>query len=121
MESEDDQRLHLRTFTKVWICSAVLKIAAFKRNDFKATRDYFEFVLNEAKKVKDRNREGKAHTLLGTACHSLGDFKKAIEFYQQALSIAKEIGNKDLEGNTYGNLGHAYQSLGDFKKAIEFN
>ena len=92
---------------------------AFKRGDFKISRDYFELTLNEARDIRNKNAERVSLGNLGLAYHHLSDFKKAIEFYQLALKIAKDTGNKDGEGTIYNNLGLAYKSLSDFKKTIE--
>ena len=92
---------------------------AFKRGDFKAARDYFELMLNDAKKIKNKRFEGDACKNLGLAYHSLGEFKKAMELFQLVLRIAKETGNKDAEGQGYNNLGVTHHSLGEFNKAIE--
>ena len=92
---------------------------AFKHGDFKTARDYFELMLNDAKKIKNKLFEGDACNYLGRAYHSLGEFKKAMELHQLGLRIAKETGNKDAEGQGYNNLGLAHQSLGEFNKAIE--
>ena len=92
---------------------------AFKRGDFKAARDYFELMLNDAKKIKNKLFEGDACNYLGRAYHSLGEFKKAMELHQLGLRIAKETGNKDAEGQGYNNLGLTHHSLREFNKAIE--
>ena len=92
---------------------------AFKHGDFKTARDYFELMLNDAKKIKNKRFEGDACKNLGRAYHSLGEFKKAMELHQLGLRIAKETGNKDAEGQGYNNLGLTHHSLGEFNKAIE--
>ena len=92
---------------------------AFKHGDFKTARDYFELMLNYAKKIKNKRFEGDACKNLGRAYHSLGEFKKAMELHQLGLRIAKETGNKDAEGQGYNNLGLTHHSLGEFNKAIE--
>ena len=92
---------------------------AFKHGDFKAARDYFELILNDAKKIKNKRFEGAACNDLGKAYHSLGEFKTAMELFQLGLRIARETGNKDAEGTGYYNLGRTHQSLGEFKRAIE--
>ena len=92
---------------------------AFKHGDFKTARDYFELMLNDAKKIKKKRFEGDACKNLGLAYHSLGEFKKAMELHQLGLRIAKETGNKDAEGEGYNNLGLTHHSLGEFNKAIE--
>ena len=92
---------------------------AFKHGDFKTARDYFELMLNDAKKIKNKRFEGDACKNLGLAYHSLGEFKKAMELHQLGLRIAKETGNKDAEGQGYNNLGLTHHSLGEFNKAIE--
>ena len=92
---------------------------AFKHGDFKTARDYFELMLNDAKKIKNKRFEGDACKNLGRAYHSLGEFKKAMELHQLGLRIAKETGNKDAEGQGYNNLGLTHHSLREFNKAIE--
>ena len=92
---------------------------AFKHGDFKTARDYFELMLNDAKKIKNKRFEEDACKNLGRAYHSLGEFKKAMELHQLGLRIAKETGNKDAEGQGYNNLGLTHHSLGEFNKAIE--
>ena len=92
---------------------------AFKHGDFKAARDYFELMLNDAKKIKNKRFEGDACNYLGRAYHSLSEFKKAMELHQLGLRIAKETGNKDAEGQGYNNLGLTHHSLREFNKAIE--
>ena len=92
---------------------------AFKHGDFKTARDYFELMLNDAKKIKKKRFEGDACKNLGLAYHSLGEFKKAMELHQLGLRIAKETGNKGAEGQGYNNLGLTHHSLREFNKAIE--
>ena len=92
---------------------------ALTNGDFKIARDYFELILNDAKKIKNKRFEGDACNLLGRAYHCLGEFTKATELFQLGLSIAKNTGNKDEEGTIYNNLGAAYCGLGEFKKAME--
>ena len=81
--------------------------------------DYFEQILNDAKKIKNKRFEGDACNNLGRACYSLGEFKRAMELHQLGLRIAKETENKDAEGTGYNNLGLTYKSLGELEKAME--
>lgn len=94
---------------------------ALAHGDFKIARDYFELILNDAKKIKNKRFEGNACNWLGRAYHCLGEFTKATELFQLGLSIAKNTGNTDAEGIIYKNLGAAYYFLGEFKKAMELS
>ena len=110
---------HDTTSIEDYLYRRQLGTEAFKHGDFKTARDYFELMLNDAKKIKNKRFEGDACKNLGRAYHSLGEFKKAMELHQLGLRIAKETGNKDAEGQGYNNLGLTHHSLGEFNKAIE--
>ena len=110
---------HDTTSTADYLHRRQLGTEAFKHGDFKTARDYFELMLNDAKKIKNKLFEGDACNYLGRAYHSLGEFKKAMELHQLGLRIAKETGNKGAEGQGYNNLGLTHHSLREFNKAIE--
>ncbi|HEV2861144.1 MAG TPA: tetratricopeptide repeat protein [Pyrinomonadaceae bacterium] len=80
---------------------------------------WFEAALESARRLKDRDSEGRHLGHMGLAYAALGDARRAIELYEQALAIAREIGNRLGEGRALGNMGLAYSNLGDMQRAIE--
>jgi len=81
---------------------------------------WLEAGLAGARRLKDREAEGRHLGNLGNAYAALGETRKAIEFYEQALAILRQIGDRRAEGQDLGNLGLAYAALGETRKAIEF-
>ena len=76
--------------------------------------------LSAARRLKQRDAEGRALGNLGLAYYSLGETRRAIEFHVQHLAITREIGDRRGEDNALGNLGLAYADLGETRRAIEF-
>ncbi|RMX59738.1 hypothetical protein pdam_00025790, partial [Pocillopora damicornis] len=88
---------------------------------FKTAIQYHQRLLEIAKEVGDKAREGISYGGLGIAYQGLRQFKTAIQYHQRRLEIAKEVGDKAREGTSYGSLGNAYEGLRQFKTAIQYH
>jgi tetratricopeptide (TPR) repeat protein len=81
---------------------------------------WLEIALAAARRLKDRNGEGKALGNLGHAYHELGETPRSFQFYEQALLIARELGDYRSEGIALGNLGVIYKQSGELERATDF-
>jgi tetratricopeptide (TPR) repeat protein len=81
---------------------------------------WLEAALAAARRLKDREAEGRHLGNLGNAYRQLGEARRAIEHHQQALVVTREIGDRRGEGAALGNLGLAYAELGEPRRAIEY-
>jgi tetratricopeptide (TPR) repeat protein len=80
---------------------------------------YREAQAAAARRLGERQQEGRALGNLGNAYTNLGEAHCGIDYYQQWLAIAREIGDRRSEGTSLGNLGLAYYYLGEARRAIE--
>jgi tetratricopeptide (TPR) repeat protein len=74
--------------------------------------------LNAARRLGDRNREGRALNNLGLALHETRRFEEAITAFQDAAPIFQEARDRHTEGRTLNNLGVALRDVGRFDEAI---
>ncbi len=81
---------------------------------------FFQWCLDIAQKIGNRNVEGRALGNIGIVYFRLGDNLKAIQKSEQALSIHREVGDTRSEGRSLAILGDAFFSLNDYQKAIQF-
>jgi tetratricopeptide (TPR) repeat protein len=75
--------------------------------------------LSIARKIGNKQQEGKFLANLAGAYGSLGEVQKSIELFTQALNITKEVADKKGEGSCLRNLGVNYGILGEVQKSIE--
>jgi tetratricopeptide (TPR) repeat protein len=81
---------------------------------------WLESALAAARRLNNRDDEGRHLGNIGLAYTELGETRRSIEFHEQALTIIREIGDRPNEGNVLGNLGLAYAALSEPRRAIEF-
>lgn len=79
--------------------------------------EHYQQSIETARKIGDRQGEGRVLGNLGLAYERLGNYAQAIEYHQQCLSIAREIGDRQGEGNASGNLGIALLRLEQYPEA----
>lgn len=69
--------------------------------------------LHGARKLKDREGEGKAYGNLGNTYKMLGALDKALDCYQRHLKLATALDDKEAVARAYDNLGNAFHALGN--------
>ncbi len=74
-----------------------------------------------ARRLGDRNAEGRLLQLRGQSLYYLGETDQAGLVFEQVLAIARELGDRRLEGRTLSNLGSVRSHLGDDRRAISFH
>ncbi len=80
---------------------------------------FWQFHLENAKTVGDRELEAVALTSLGASYAAMAQYHRAIEKYQQAIHIFQELGDLNREIWALNNLGTSYSSLRLHNRAIE--
>jgi CHAT domain-containing protein/uncharacterized protein HemY len=95
-------------------------IQQLETRQFPAALNSWQEALQIYRTIKNRQGEGAALGILGSAYYSLGNYAKAIDYSQQHLAIAREIKDRQSEGLALGNLGASYHSLGNSAKALEY-
>jgi tetratricopeptide (TPR) repeat protein len=81
---------------------------------------WLQSALATARKLGNKQAEGRHLGNLGLAHRSLGEVRQAIDYFERALAIAREIGDRRGEGYRLGNLGLAYVALGEVRQAIDY-
>ncbi|NIM04478.1 MAG: tetratricopeptide repeat protein [Armatimonadetes bacterium] len=80
---------------------------------------WLESALAAARRLKDRESEGRHLGSLGGVYTNSGDSRRAIEYCQKAVDMYREIGDRFGEAVNVGSLGFAYAHLGETRRAIE--
>ncbi|MCB0123346.1 MAG: tetratricopeptide repeat protein, partial [Caldilineaceae bacterium] len=78
---------------------------------------YYEHVLLTAKKIYDKQSEGKALAALGNAYSALKQAERAIDYHKQALTISREIGDRNGESLYRAYIGHTLCDLLKWQEA----
>jgi len=81
---------------------------------------WFEAAARAARRLGDREAEGKHLGYQGNSYSRLMDMETAVDYYQQALEIAREIDDKQGMTVWLDNLGMCYADLGEMRKAIDY-
>jgi tetratricopeptide (TPR) repeat protein len=84
---------------------------SYQTGQFPAALNSWQQALQIYRTIKNRQGEGRALGILGSAYLSLGNYAKAIEYSQQSLAIAREIKDRQGEGLALGNLGALLTTL----------
>ena len=88
------------------------------RNRFDESIITNEISLAVARRIGDRDVEGRILNNLGIALRKSRCFEEAITALQDAATIFRETGDRHLEGNAVGNLGPALIEARRFEEAI---
>ena len=80
---------------------------------------WLEASAQAARKLGNKDDEGRALGNLGIAYSQLGEPRRSIEYYEQVLAIARETGDRRSEASALNNLGLDYEDLGQTRRAIE--
>ena len=89
--------------------------------EYEKAIEYEKQWLAIARRIKDRESEGKAVGNLGLVYLANGNYKKAIEHQRQWIEIAREIQDRQSESSALNNLGLALYKIRDLpasKKAL---
>jgi tetratricopeptide (TPR) repeat protein len=70
--------------------------------------------------IGDRQRLGRALSLLCPSLRVTGEVRRSAETGRRALAIAAEVSDQDLEADASFWLGQTYTALGDYRAAEEF-
>ena len=79
---------------------------------------FWQFHLENAKTLGDRELEAVALTNLGASYHTAHQYQRAIEKYRQAIAIFQELANLDRELWALTNLGITYNYLQEYARAV---
>jgi tetratricopeptide (TPR) repeat protein len=79
---------------------------------------FWQFHLENAKTLGDRELEAVALTNLGASYNTAQQYHRAIEKYRQAISIFQELADLDLEIWALTHLGTTYSCLQDYARAV---
>jgi tetratricopeptide (TPR) repeat protein len=79
---------------------------------------FWQFHLENAKTLGDRELEAVALTNLGASYHTSQQYQRAIEKYRQAIVIFQELANFDREIWALTNLGITYNCRQDYARAV---
>jgi tetratricopeptide (TPR) repeat protein len=79
---------------------------------------FWQFHLENAKTLGDRELEAVALTNLGTSYHTAHQYQRAIEKYCQAIAIFQELANLDREIWALTHLGITYNCLQEYSRAV---
>src|SRR5262249_55556446 len=97
-----------------------MELVLFRMQSLEQIR-WLEAMLDAARRLKQRNAEGRALANLSFSHNIIGQYRRAIELQEQALAMFREIGNRRSEAATLMYLGGSYSELGNFHKAIEIS
>ncbi|MEW9529049.1 tetratricopeptide repeat protein [Microbispora sp. NPDC049125] len=78
-----------------------------------------QFALRCARRVGDREAEGRILCNVGNAYLPMHRLDDALAAYQEALAIFREVGYRQGEAKVLGNLGSTYDPLGRWEEAAE--
>ncbi len=76
--------------------------------------------INLARKLGDRNLEGKFHRWLGDFHLRMAEHQDALQQFTEAIRIAKETEDKKIESMALADSGNVYYEKGDYDKALEY-
>jgi tetratricopeptide (TPR) repeat protein len=79
---------------------------------------FWQFHLENAKTIGDRELEAVALTNLGASYHTAQHYQRASEKYRQAIAIFQELADLDLEIWALTHLGTTYNCLQDYARAV---
>ncbi|WP_309738210.1 tetratricopeptide repeat protein [Chamaesiphon sp. OTE_20_metabat_361] len=79
---------------------------------------FWQFHLENAKTMGDRELEAVALTNLGASYHTAQQYQRAIAKYRQAIAIFQELADLDGEIWALTNLGSAYNCLQEYARAV---
>ncbi|WP_421656668.1 CHAT domain-containing protein [Leptothermofonsia sp. ETS-13] len=88
---------------------------------FEAAIASWQQTLAIARKMNNRQLEGRTLINLGSAHAYLGRYQQALQFYQQTLNIAEKIGDRPTQVQALVGLGNIYFSRGQYQAALEFH
>jgi tetratricopeptide (TPR) repeat protein len=80
--------------------------------------DSHRLALDAARRLSDRDAEGRILCNLGNAYRPLYRLDEAVDCYREALAIFREIGWRQGEAKVLGNLGTMYDDHGAFDEAV---
>jgi tetratricopeptide (TPR) repeat protein len=103
------------------VCKKEIGVAYGALGNYPEAIEHFQQSLAAARRIGDRQGEGKALGCLGTICWLLGNYPQAIENHEQDLTIAREINDRKGEGLALGNLGNAYRVMNNYPQAIKYH
>ena len=87
---------------------SLLLLAGMVRNKPDQSLTYLHQGLDLAKKLNDKNREGKAYQNLSTLYSDKGNLSKSLEYFNLALTTFKESGNDEGIAIAHMNMGVTY-------------
>ena len=95
-------------------------ISLFALSEHGRMRRHMEAAEQIAIALGDRQRLGRALSLLCPSLRVTGEIRRSAETGRRALAIAVEVGDQHLEMHTSFWLGQTQSTLGDHRGAVEF-
>jgi len=89
----------------------------YRLNDFEASEEVFNTVLQWAEEQRDEPLKAKCQFGIGAIYWRRDDFKKAEQYYLTALVVQKAIGDPSSIAQIINNLGLLYAQTGDLDRA----
>jgi tetratricopeptide (TPR) repeat protein len=77
-------------------------------------------VLDECRKVGNREGEGTALNNISTIYSARGDYDTALKYLEESLKIYREIGDRKGEGTTLNNISQIYDAQGDYDTSLKY-
>lgn len=94
--------------------------AAYEQlGDHRSAEDHYNWGLEIAVRLSDRQRETALRANLGMLYLCVGEPDRAVECVSKAMEMDQELGNWREVGIDLGNLGFAYWMLGDPREALK--
>ncbi len=88
--------------------------------DYKGALVDYEKAMKLSQDIKDRGREAKSLSNIGSVFRETGEYEKALLYYGKGMKIAENLNDTNFSARLLSKIGVVYDDIGKFENALTY-